>query len=46
MGVPNFYSWLSKRYPLCKYPLTKHHGHRVDFLYLDMNQVIYKCATN
>ncbi|CAD8157271.1 unnamed protein product [Paramecium pentaurelia] len=46
MGVPNFYSWLSKRYPMCKYPFTKHHGHQIDFLYLDMNQVIYKCATN
>lgn len=44
MGVPNFYSWLKKRFPLSVYDFAPNHGHKTDFLYMDMNQVIYKCA--
>ncbi|CAD8183733.1 unnamed protein product [Paramecium pentaurelia] len=44
MGVPNFYSWLMRRYPLCLYEHTR--AQRVDYFYLDMNQIIYKCATD
>ncbi|CAK76108.1 unnamed protein product (macronuclear) [Paramecium tetraurelia] len=44
MGVPNFYSWLMRRFPLCLYEHTR--AQRVDYFYLDMNQIIYKCATD
>ena len=44
MGVPNFYSWLVRRYPLCLYDYSS--TQVVDYLYMDMNQVIYKCATD
>ena len=37
MGVPNFYSWLIRRYPLCIYDIDEHHTQKTDFLYLDMN---------
>lgn len=55
MGVPNFFSWLVRRYPLVLYDfdevvfllfIQQPHHHSTDFLFLDMNQIIYKCATN
>ena len=43
MGVPYFYSWLIKRYPVCLSDLNNIY---IDNLYFDMNQVIYRCSTN
>lgn len=37
MGVPNFYSWLIRRYPHCLYTFEEGHGHKIDFMYMDMN---------
>ena len=44
MGVPAFYSWLIKRYPLCLDALNFGEGPVIDNLYLDMNSILYKCA--
>ena len=43
MGVPGFYSWLIKRYPLCYMNLSKGEAPVIDCLYLDMNGILYKC---
>ena len=43
MGVPYFYSWLVKRYPYCMGNLEKI---IFDNVYLDMNQIIYRCSTD
>ncbi|EGR32559.1 hypothetical protein IMG5_077960 [Ichthyophthirius multifiliis] len=45
MGVPGFYSWLSRRYPLIVNQLnSKLDVPYIDCFYLDMNGLIYKCT--
>ena len=44
MGVPGFFSWLIKRYPLSVQNYVEGHNPVVDNLYLDMNGILYKCS--
>lgn len=44
MGVPGFYSWLARRYPLILHNLQKGEVPPIDCFYLDMNGIIYKCS--
>lgn len=44
MGVPGFYSWLVRRYPLVLHQLNKNDVPGIDCFYLDMNGIIYKCS--
>ena len=44
MGVPGFFSWLIKRYPLCLQNLNNYTKLNIDNLYLDMNVILYKCS--
>ncbi|KAL4436223.1 hypothetical protein ABPG74_018207 [Tetrahymena malaccensis] len=44
MGVPGFYSWLARRYPLILHQIKKGEVPNVDCFYLDMNGIIYKCS--
>jgi 5'-3' exonuclease len=40
MGIPSFYSWLRRRYPL----VTSDAGPGgIDFLYIDLNSLLYPC---
>ena len=42
MGVPAFFGWLIKRYPLVLQKLIEGSGPIIDCLYLDMNGILYK----
>lgn len=44
MGVPAFFSWLIKRYPLILSNAIIEEMPVIDNLYLDMNSILYKCA--
>ncbi|EAS07144.2 XRN 5'-3' exonuclease amine-terminal protein (macronuclear) [Tetrahymena thermophila SB210] len=44
MGVPGFYSWLARRYPLILHQIKKGEVPNIDCFYLDMNGIIYKCS--
>ncbi len=42
MGIPSFYSWLRRRYPLVT-PEQSAQG--LDFLYIDLNSLLYPCLS-
>jgi len=44
MGVPQFFRWLSTRYPRITSPATPDSTLEIDNLYLDMNGIIHPCC--
>ena len=43
MGISLFFTWLIKRYPYIKYEIKRGDIFDIDYLYLDMNSILYKC---
>ena len=44
MGVPHFFRYLCRKYPQFSQDLKDDEMPIVDYLYLDINGIIYKCV--
>lgn len=44
MGVHYFYTWLTTRYPMIVQPHNHHNLPIIDYLYMDLNSIFYKCS--